>query len=321
LAFALLIFLLLTLTLSRFDGWNLLESVKQIPLWSVALLLVLQIVTQLLVNFQWYKIAQLADTPVSFRNMFLINCQGAVIDSITPGVKFGGEVTRGVQISRMGNCSGEQAAALVAMQKLFSLGAFFLINLFVIGNIVSGAEFLTAIYLQIAVYAILLFFLLLFLIIFFMPRQLKIYLQKKPSPRFSWMLRTRIFFLTLFDQVIAVRKNTKVCAALFLLSLLIWLIYPAKMYLLAVQVFPAAPVMYTGAVTFASYMVAMIPVFPGGLGGFEGTMTGLLLTMGLMQSDAYVITVLFRFVTFWFVMLFSIVYIVCHKMINKSTIS
>ena len=243
------------------------------------------------------------------------------MDSITPGVKFGGEVTRAVQISRMGNCRGEQAAALVAMQKLFSLSAFFFINLFAIGHLIGACgeasgktPFLEAGYLQVLIYGILIVFLLMFFCLFLMPQRIKTYFQTKENTRFLWMLKIKSFFLTLLDQVISIRQNTKICIVLFLLSFLIWLIYPAKMYLLAVQVFPGVPVMYIGAVTFVSYMVAMLPIFPGGLGGFEGTMIGLLLAVGFLQSDAFIVTVVFRFVTFWFVMLFSIVFIAFYRM-------
>lgn len=311
--FGALILLFLILALSRFDTWNLLHSLKQIPLWSVIVLLGIQVVSQLLVNLQWYKIAKFINTSVSFREMFYINCQGAVIDSITPGVKFGGEVTRGVQISRIGNCSGETAASLVAMQKLFSLSTFIIINLFAVGYIIGNASFLSAWYLQIIIYSVLMLFLLLFAAVFFIPYRMKVYIETRKEPRFSWIKKARGFFITLLDNVIAIRKNTKICIMLFLLSAIIWLIYPVKMYLLAVQILPGVNIMYIGAVTFVSYMVAMLPIFPGGLGGFEGTMTGLLLTMGFINSDAFIVTVIFRFVTFWFVMLFSIAYIGFYK--------
>ena len=310
----LLIILLLFLTLSRFDGWDLLHSIKQIPLWSLPLLLCLQLISQLLVNLQWYKIAKFANASITFRDMFYINSQGAVVDSITPGVKFGGEVTRGVQISRIGNCSGGQAAAVVAVQKLFSLSAFVLISLFAVSRIIVFSPFLEAAHLQFLVYGILAIFLLLFACFFFMPQRMKAYLLVRKNPRFSWALRVKNFFLTMLDQVISIRKDSKTCLMLFLLSFLIWLIYPLKMYLLAVQVFPGVNIIYIGAVTFVSYMVAMLPIFPGGLGGFEGAMTGLLLVMGFTQSDAFVITILFRFVTFWFVMLLSAAFIVFYKL-------
>ena len=309
---------LLLFALSRLDAHSLLHSIRQIPLWLAALLIGLQIVSQLLVNLQWYQIAKFTDADISFGNMFYINCQGAVMDSITPGVKIGGEVTRAVQISRRGNCSGEQAVAVVALQKLFSLSAFFFINLFTVGYLIGRVPLLQIRYMQFLVYGILLFFLLLFAGIFLAPRRIKTYLQTRENSRFSWMRRVRGFLLTLLDQVISIRRNTK---ALFLLSFFIWLLYPVKLYLLAIQFFPEAPAVYIGAITFASYMVAMIPIFPGGLGGFEGTMSGLLLTMGFEVSDAVVVTVLFRFVTFWFVMLFSLGFIGWCKLVKGTAVS
>ena len=336
---ALLILLLLFLAMSQFDIRNLLHSIKQIPLWSVALLLGLQIVSQLLLNLKWHKIAKvvlceapqdkclaktqtdqqesLRNAPISFRDMFYINSQGAVIEGITPGVKIGGEVTRAVQIRRMGKCSAEQAASVVAMQKLFSLSTFFLINLFAVGHIIGKVPILDAWYVQFSIYSILIFFLLLFAAVFFVPHRLQSYLQPylqaKKNTRFSFLLKMKRFFITLLGQVISIRKNSRVCVMLFLLSTLIWLIYPVKMYLLAIQVFPALNIVYIGAITFVSYMVGMIPIFPGGLGGFEGTMSGLFLAIGFEQSDAFVITIIFRFATFWFVMMISIIFIVFYK--------
>ena len=87
------------------------------------------------------------------------------------------------------------------------------------------------------------------------------------------------------------------------------MIYPIKVILLATQFFPDINVVYLGAVTFMAYMIAMIPIFPGGLGGFEGAMISLIAALGGMASDALVVTILFRFVTFWFVFLFSLAFI------------
>ena len=102
-----LLILLLLIALFQLDGESLLHSIRQIPLWLALSLMGLQVVSQILVNIQWYQIAKLSGTPVSFRDMIYINSQGAVMDSITPGVKIGGEVTRVVQISRKTECAGE----------------------------------------------------------------------------------------------------------------------------------------------------------------------------------------------------------------------
>ena len=282
---------LLILALSRIDGKNLLYSISQISLWLVLILFGLQIVSQLLINLQWHRIARLANIPISFRDMLYANCQGAVMDSITPGVKIGGEVARAVQISRISKCSAEQSAAVVATQKLFSFTALFLILPFVGGWLLA------------------LPFLFVFLCIFLMPSRIKSYLETKKAPRFSWIRKAKSFLYVLLDQICTARKDKRVWMTLFAMSLLIWLLYPTKMYMLAIQFYPDAQLFHIAAITFAAYMVAMLPIFPGGLGGFEATMAGLLAAMGVAISDAAVITIFFRFLTFWLVMLSGLAFI------------
>ena len=297
-----LMLLLLLLVLLQFDLYSLIDSIKQIPLWSVALLLSLQIGSQLLVTLQWQQMIKSLHTPISFRQMFYINCQGAVIDAITPGVKFGGEVTRCLQISRTCNCSRKQAATVVALQKLFSLSTFFFINLFTLGYLLQEASL---------IYGVPVLFLGFFSSIFVMPRQLKALIQTKcPS-------KGKDFLLTLLDHVIFLRTNTKTWIRFLLLSLLIWLLYPLKMYLLAIQIAPDLQLISVGAIAFVAYMVGMLPLFPGGLGGFEGTMLSLFLAIGLISSEALTITILFRFMTFWFVMLLSLLVIAFYKLVVK----
>jgi len=317
--FAALLIPLFLFALSRLDAQSLLHSAQQIPPWLAALLLGLQIASQLLVNLQWHRISRFTAANVSFGSMFYINCQGAVMDSITPGVKIGGEVTRAVRIRQVGNCSGEQAVAVVALQKLFSMSAFLFLALFTVGFLASEVPLLQAGYARFLVYGILLMFLSLFAGVFLAPRRIKAWLQAREAPRFSWARRARGFLLTLLDQVAVIRENAKAWVALSLLSFFIWLLYPVKLYLLVMQFPFDAHAAYVGAATFASYMVAMLPIFPGGLGGFEGTMSGLLLAMGLGMSDAVVVTVLFRFVTFWFVMLFSLGFIGLRKVVKVFT--
>lgn len=310
--------LLLLIALLQLDRANLLYSMKQIPLWIVILLFSFQVLTQLLINLQFHQVAKLCKISLSFRDIFYINSQGAVVDAITPGVKFGGEVTRAVQISRIGNCTGAQGAAMVALQKLFSLSTMFIIFLFVAGYLVGEVWWLSTGIMQILVYGILLLSLLFFLGIFLKPHPIKAYLQMHSASSFKWLERVKVFLIELLSQVENARKNKRVFVMLFLLSFFIWLLYPVKMYFLAALFYPGANIIHVMAITFAAYMVAMLPIFPGGLGGFEGTMTGLLVTMGIVISDAAVMTIFFRFVTFWFVMLLSVMYVMLYKVVLKA---
>jgi uncharacterized protein (TIRG00374 family) len=235
------------------------------------------------------------------------------MDSITPGVKFGGEITRAFQISSLTKCSGEQALAIVALQKLFSLSALFTILLFTTGYLIGEVPLFQTIALQFLIYGLLLLFLLFFVCIFVIPFRIKTYLQARKPSKFSWLRRVNNFMITTLSHVENIRRNKKAWIALSLLSFFIWLLYPVKMYILTAQFAPDVSFIHIAAITFAAYMVALLPIFPGGLGGFEGTMAGLLLLAGLATSDAAVITIFFRFVTFWFVMILSIGYIASYK--------
>jgi len=301
--------ILLLFALLQIDRESLLQSIRQVPVWLIILLGTLQIITQFLVNLQWHQISKIANSPMSFRDMFYINCQGAIMDCITPGVKFGGEVTRAVQISRIGNLPGEHSAAIVALQKLFSLSALFFILIFTVGYLVGQVPFLQARHLQFMIYGLLSMFILIFIGMFIMPGRIIKLLQNGQNPKRLSFSRVRSFLITLFGQIESVRKNKRALAMLSLLSLFIWLLYPAKMYILAIQFLPAAHAVLIAAITFAAYMVAMLPIFPGGIGGFEGTMSGLLVSVGYAVSDAATMTIIFRFITFWFVMMLSVVFI------------
>ena len=305
--------LLFVFALFQFDMQAVLESLKQTSIGTLAILVLLQIISLYLINIQWHQIVKSRNADISFRDMFYINCQGNVVEAVVPGAKIGGNAARAVQIHRMGNCPGEQAASFVLVQKLFSLSAFFLLSLFAVYYIIGQASFLQARSLQILLYGIIILCLLLFSGIFIFPQQIKGYLKKKEKFRFKWLAKVVGFLLTILEQVIYFHKNLNLCIKLLFLSAVIWLIYPLKMYLLIMHVFPGVNVIYISAITFFSYTVSIIPIFPGGLGGFEGTMIALLLAIGILAGDALAVTILFRLITFWFVTLFSFLYVLFYR--------
>ena len=308
------VLLFLFLALLQFDLQSLIDAARQIPLWSVVLLFALQIITQLMINFQWHQIAKGFASPLRFGEMLYINAQAEMIH-IAPAGHIGCDVFRAVQINRAGKVSGEQAASVVAIQKLFSLSAFFTISLISVGFFIGQVPWLQEVHLQFLLYGLLLVILILPGCVFIMPHRMSAYLKKRwvREAKVSWINRVRGFALASLDQLVFLRKNIDILKKLVLIALCIWMLYPLKLYLLAFQLLPGINILYISAATFLSYTVAMIPIFPGGLGGFEATMTGLLLFMGFAQGGALVITVLFRFATFWFVILLSLVYMALYK--------
>jgi uncharacterized membrane protein YbhN (UPF0104 family) len=257
-------------------------------------MVVLQVLTQVLLNFQWLFVARTSGIKLNFWQMFFVNCSGNVTNAITPGAKIGGEVTRAWFIKREAHCTTEEATAVVAMQKLFSVGAMFLIIPFSVG----GFSFVPLLVLILLVVV------------------LKI--STKKEPRNALLRKLRGFVVLIFEQLEKVRKNKRVLIPLFLLSLFIWLLYPFKMYIVAVQFVPEISIFHVYAISFAAYLVAMIPLLPGGLGGFEGTMAGLLFAAGVSLSTAAVITVFFRFISFWLVVILSVAYAAIFKIFTKT---
>jgi len=273
---------LIIFALTRLDGESLLHSMAQIPAWLVFALLGLQILTQFMVNLQWFVISRITEMRISFWRMFYINSQGAVVDAVTPGVKFGGEITRGVHISRAAGCTAERAASLVALQKLFSLTALFAV-LMVLSSSLPFSVNLVILALVILIVALILL-----------------------SKRFEWLNN---FLKETKSGLIFLKNRPLVLAGLFALSLAIWLLYPAKFYILTANFAPELGFAALAAITFTAYIVAMLPIFPGGLGGFEASMSAMLIYAGISAADSAVATIFFRFVTFWFVMLASLVFI------------
>ncbi|MDY0266981.1 MAG: lysylphosphatidylglycerol synthase domain-containing protein, partial [Methanimicrococcus sp.] len=69
--------------------------------------------------------------------------------------------------------------------------------------------------------------------------------------------------------------------------------------------------------TLTAYFISMIPISPGGLGVFEVTLSSLLIMFGLTSEQAFLTAVIFRFFTFWFVILYSVFIILIYDLFQK----
>jgi len=305
----------------QIDRDTIINSFSQVPIGLTLALLFFQVFVQLLLNYQWFKIARISSNDISFWDMFYINSQGAIIETITPGAKIGGELTRTIKIKKATSCATKEAAAIVALQKIFSMGAFLIILIFAVTYLILNVDesfLFFSVYAQLSIYGIIFLCVVFLCAIIFAPSKLILYVENTREPRFLWLKKIRGFFLVLLCYIMDVRQN-KNWVQLGAISLAIWLFYPLRMYMLVMLFYPEPQVLYIIAITFVAYMVAMLPIFPGGLGGFEGTMSALLVVKGLTLSDAVVVSLLFRFVTFWFVMALSLVFIIFYRGYKVST--
>lgn len=303
----LLLSILLVLILWQFDFTNLLISIRQVPTLAFIGLLIIQVISQLLINYQWCRIGKIMGGNHNFFKMLYVNARGAIIECITPGVKVGGEVTRALLLNNELNYSSQEAATLVTMQKMVSFSSFFIINLFAFAHVSNKIEIFQATFVKVMVYFFLLALIGLLVAMFIGTSFLEDRITNiTPKHRWTGILHT--FMITLLSNIKVLKNKKGEIYKQFLLSLTIWILFPLKMILLVHLFTTNYDWIFLTEVTFVSYMVGMIPLLPGGIGGFEATMTSLLIVMQMNANDAFAITLLFRFITFWFVILISFVY-------------
>lgn len=99
----------------------------------------------------------------------------------------------------------------------------------------------------------------------------------------------------------------------FAVSTGVWLLFPGKMVILAAILGVRLPFSVLISVTMVSYMMGMFPLTPGGIGTFEGTMLALLALVGVGYTTSLTITLVFRFVTFWLMILAGMVFIFIYE--------
>lgn len=272
----------------------------------------LQVITQLLLNFQWYRLCKVFGWPTSFFKLLVVNAYGTVADALTPGEKVGGEVTRLLQLNSYLGYSAGESAILVAIQKTLSLSALVILNLMVVVTMADHVPFLQAWPVRLLMSSLLIIIGVFLYFLLFRTHLL--------SRRMASIKTSRKWLLHFFDWVKEfslhtenIRQNRGELILQFVLSLLIWSLFPFKLILLVMPHTTSIPVLVLFGTTFISYFAAMIPLLPGGLGTFEATMSGILTAYGLLLNQAVAVTIIFRFITFWFVLLLSLMIIGIYK--------
>lgn len=300
--------ILLIVLFWQFDFSGFISSIRQVPLLAFIALLMIQVISQLLVNYQWCRIGKIMGGEYNFFRMLYVNARGAIIESVTPGVKVGGEVTRALLLKNELKYSVQEAATLVTIQKIVSFSSFFVINLFAFAHISNKIEIFQGSIVKFIVYFCLIALISTLAVIFACTS----FLEKRImniSTKHKWTGVIKRYMMTVLLNIKVLKQTKGEMFKQLLLSFIIWLLFPAKMILLVRLFTVNCDWVFLTEVTFISYMVGMIPLLPGGLGSFEATMASLLIAMQINSSEALAITLLFRFITFWFVILISLLYV------------
>lgn len=295
------------------DFNEILRQLSKVSIKTFSILIGLQLITQFLINYQWYKITEkVRGKETSFFKIMHIFTRGSVVEAITPGAKIGGEVTRLYYLKKDFDCSTEQATSIIIIQKSISMSVLLSLCLFafIYLTTIIGSH-IHSISQALISFSCLFFVVLMISLLFFSHKLEKVLLNQKNS-----------FLKKMGHWVSAYSTSTKKLSknewiTQFILSLVVWILFPLKMSYLMYHFGIALSFLIVFAVTMTSYLAGMFPITPGGLGTFEGTMLALLGLLSIDASISFTITIIFRLITFWFVILSSLLYVLIYNYISN----
>ena len=293
------------------------DNLTKISLKALGIICSVQLFTILLINLQWKHLAKVSGLKIRFKDILYVNMYGTIAESITPSVKAGGEFLKGYILKDKFNIPYSKGSALIVLQKTISMIVFLFMNIL--------AAFLFLYYVshekshfKLLIFALIFVFLLIFLMIFSIinPRVIVIMASKIPFIRKKHIKKLDGGLTTYKSTIIKVFKQKKALFFQLILSLIIWNLFPLKAYLVSAYLSINISYIPILAVTYLTYMIGMVPLLPGGLGSFEASAVLFLSSMGIETYEALAFTLIFRFITFWFVFLVSGIYVLLHKIAN-----
>ncbi|KAB2951810.1 flippase-like domain-containing protein [Heliorestis acidaminivorans] len=295
---------------------ELIDTLKSMDRTLLFFASLLQIFTVALIALQWYIFAKKIGGKVTYLDMVHMNLAGTFVESITPAMKAGGEGAKIWLLCSKMRFSLSQAVALLTLQKAISIVPFLLISAIglswlMLNHRVEGLQgqiFLGSFLFLLATTGLILLFLLI-------PKQMMALLERIPLSK--GRKEKALAGIDAFRQAIAETKGDQaIWMGQGALSIFIWLLYPVKAYIVVLAFDVPISLALIGVITYLAYMVAMLPLSPGGIGTFEGAMVLLLSSFNIPLQESLALAVAIRFVTFWLVFLISAIYLASHKVWN-----
>ncbi|RQD80508.1 UPF0104 family protein [Methanosalsum natronophilum] len=295
-----------------------LEAVGSVNTIALLVLCILQIITLLLITSQWKLISKKLIRDLTFLSVLDVNMKGTLVETLTPALKTGGEVTKYYLMKSKWNISSFDSVTIIYIQKLISIFTFtgitLLIFLWMIFGDLRYYELVSSSF-ELTMF-VLLALLLIFSSILLYPKKTFEIVRKIPlEMRGKQKLNSTIKEFN--ASVKKINLNSSDYIKLFILATIIWTLFGIKGYLLAESMNMGLGFAIVFAITILSYLVGMLPITPGGLGTFEATMVLLLGTVGISVSTGIVFAIIFRFVTYWFVFIISLIYVSISKISSR----
>lgn len=303
-----IIFGLFIFLLTQLDYISMMGAISQVPLTLLIGLVIIQLTDLCIVNFEHMRLAKTVGYHMSFLKMLYIVCLGHIFDGITPGGGVGGEAIKIMQLKRQADVPYTTGTAVVLSQKTISTCALIFFCLLGFIYMVATNSINMALWMQIGIIVLLIGILVLVFWIFYNPSHFIIKANKIKRKKIREGI---VLFL---EGIVQISGNRKECFFQIFMSLIVWAINPLRIYLLLQITGSQVNVVLVFGIVFVAYAAAMLPIFPGGMLGFEASMIGLLSMVGVPGDQSVFITMLFRFLTFWFVIAVSLLYTGAYKL-------
>lgn len=288
------------------------QHIKRIRIDVLSVLIFFQCITQVILGMQWYRITKSLTGKGYYSQVFYILSTGSVIEALTPGAKIGGEVTRLHYLKKEVGLETKEATNIIVVQKCISMSVLFSVCIAsMIYLFVSISTGLTT-WSQLLLIGLSLLILGGLFIILGAPKQVVTFCENHPGKLCE---KIKPWIESYINSLGMLSKKEWVLQ--FCISIAVWILFPLKMLILSRSMGIDAHFLILLALTMTAYMIGTLPLTPGGLGAFEGTMISLLALISVDTTIAVTVTVVFRIITFWLVMAISLVYTLLYKRFRK----
>lgn len=286
--------ILISMFFYNFNIREIVYVVRSVPKYAILLTLFLHLLTLILGSLKWRIMLRNINYHNDMGLIFKIHISSIYFDNITPGAKIGGE---GVRLYFMRNILGTDYASamgLLSLDKVITLLPFIAMCVPAViwqwhilnKNFVAKWALIVIIVLAIIVTAIIVAMLR--------------FGGKSEEASKTQLSKFKLFFSNAgysFRFVFAKRGEM---LPLILLSTILWLCYPLKMHVLALAIGIDISFKVLSSASILAYLVGMLPLAPGGLGFYDGTIGGILLSLGISSPKIGSLVLLYRLTTYLF---------------------
>jgi len=286
---------------------EILKIVRSIdPLFLTGLFL-LQTFTLLMVSSQWFFMLKNNNNGIAFHEVFTIHMAGKFVESVTPSSKLGGETAKVYLFKKKMGITYQNAVSFLLAHKYISLLPFLILSFLFL--VIASIQFYLPRIVYISFMMLVFFFVLLLVLIYREKvrfdsddiksdkRNVFIIISSKIKKALEYLNKSA----NDVEKILSRSERSK----LFAISFLVWILYPVKIYLVATALGFEVGLLIAIIATYSAYLVSMLPISPGGLGTFEGTMASIFMINQLSLAEGMAIALLARSATFLFPLILS----------------